>query len=123
MIVPLWVLCANISLLICNDVTHYTKQERPDLVTVEGWFGEPTYLKIYQATTYSPYFNFWEPYFKVKLRHNAADLEVLDVNGDSYQDIFILQSDETKGYCGARGANGPIRLSSFWGGKHPQGIT
>jgi FG-GAP-like repeat len=61
----------------------------------------PPYLKIFRGTRRSPYFDFVRPYYVEKLNYPAADVEVLDVNGDGLEDLYVVQVDTRKGkYCG-----------------------
>ena len=84
----------------------------PQLVVVEGWGSQTPYLKIFRGLDQQPFFNLLNPYYTLKLPHAAADLEVVDVDNDSYADIYVLQSNERTGYCSIRGK----ALTSSWGG-------
>jgi FG-GAP-like repeat len=76
-----------------------------DLVVVTASAIRPiarsSYLKVFRGILRRPYFDFVTPYYIEKLNYTAPDVEVLDVNGDGLEDIYVVQVDTRKGmYCG-----------------------
>lgn len=72
-------------------------------------------FRIFPGTRRAPYFNFDRPLFEDILPHAAPDLEVMDVDGDGWLDVYVVQSDETGegAYCNAGNAQD---VNLFWGG-------
>jgi len=108
-------------------VGFVTRQQLPDLVVVTGsWLdvqnsgngGVPRdgyWLRIFQGTKDPPYFQFDKPYYSLQLPYAAPDIELVDANQDGMPDIYVLQTDETRGYCAARKGD----QAEYWGGKSP----
>jgi len=57
--------------------------------------------------------NFHKPYYEANLPHAAPDLELVRANNDLLDDIYVVQSDERKGYCAAKTGN---TISTYWNG-------
>jgi len=90
-------------------------ESRPDLVVVRDGRGEDSsssYLEIFKGTDESPFFDFANPYYTLKLPYTAPDLEILNVNGDEYSDIYVVQTNTREGYCSIKPSDG---LWEWWG--------
>ena len=86
-----------------------TGDGRQDLVAVNrGEQGSRLYIFKGQVT--APYFDFRNPWYQRALPYAAPDVEVLDVNGDGLLDVYVVQSNETLGYCNGK------NVSNYWGG-------
>jgi len=72
-------------------IGHVTGSIRPDLVVVEGWQSEASFMHIFQGKLKAPYFAFSVPYYSRRLPNAAPDVEILDVNNDGTKDIYVVQ--------------------------------
>jgi len=87
-------------------VGFVTGNALPDLVVAEegnAAAAASSYVRIYRGIPNPPYFRYEKPYYQLRLPHAAPDVEIFDFNHDGIADLFVLQVDETHGYCAARG--------------------
>jgi hypothetical protein len=92
-------------------VSHWVSARLADVTVVTGpkkrrgtTIIEPGYLTVFRGIPASPHFDFVKPYYRRSLPYHPIDVEVLNVNGDRWADIYVVQSDERKGmYCGPQG--------------------
>ncbi len=83
-------------------VADVTGDGIPDIVAVGPVSNSPesrSWLKVFRGKRAYPYFDFRAtPYYAIApLPYNARDVEMLDVNNDGITDIYIAQSNATKG--------------------------
>lgn len=86
---------------------------KPDLVVV-GAGKESSYLSIFKGTDQAPYFDFKSPVYNTKFPYATPDIELIDVNDDTWLDIYVVQANEKHGYC----ATGSAELvKKYFGGR------
>lgn len=83
-------------------VGRVTRNQRPDLITIEGSYKDPSYLRIYKGIRKRPFFDFSKPYYSKRMPNAASGLEILDVNQDGWKDIYVTQANEERGYCAGK---------------------
>eukprot|EP00978_Attheya_sp_CCMP212_P029299 scaffold103624_cov56-Attheya_sp.AAC.2 len=81
-------------------VEDVTNDGIPDLIVV-GW-RSPWYVRVFKGIPKPPFFDLRQPYFERIMEYPTPDVEVLDMNGDGFKDIYVIQTDEENenGYCG-----------------------
>jgi len=71
---------------------------RRSLVAV-GAESENSRLLIFRSMSQAPYFYFPKPLYACRCPVATPDVEIIDVNGDGRNDLYVLQQTKTKGYC------------------------
>jgi len=59
--------------------------------------GDDYFISIFKAQAAAPYFDFRRPVYTQRLDSTGVDLEVSDLDGDGYKDIYVVQKGEKCG--------------------------
>jgi len=73
----------------------------PDLIVANEYSSGQYVLTVYKGKKRRGTFNWRRPFYNVRTVFAIPDIEILDVNGDGRNDIYVVQTDSNKDgtYC------------------------
>lgn len=88
------------------------RKKRPSMVVTGDTKEGGHFVHVFQPIPGPRCYDFEKPSYSASLPHAAPDLEILDVNSDGLNDVYIVQNDESSGYCATK----QQQMRQYWNG-------